>query len=139
MRSAALSILTVLSFAGTASAAVSGPFAGVTLIEESGRKMAIANLCAPGVSICATKYGERKGTPQDWAGKVGAEIASNADFFEFPGWSWVQGRAKGGGEDWPADAQWKSERDRSYWQFGPFLAGNVHPGTIDVDAAATEV
>lgn len=139
MRSAALSILTVLSFAGTASAAISSPFPGVTLIEESGRKMAIANLCAPGVAIRATKYGERKGTPQDWAGKVDAEIASNADFFEFPGWSWVQGRAKGGGEDWPADAQWKSERDRSYWQFGPFLAGNVHPGTIDVDGAATDV
>jgi len=120
-------------------AAISTPFGGVTLIEEPGRKMAIANLCAPGVSIRATKYGERKGTPQDWAGKVGAEIASNSDFFEFPGWSWVQGRAKGGGENWPAGAQWISERDRSYWEFGPYFARNVAPGTVEPTAAATDV
>ena len=131
--------LTIPLFSTAARAATSTPFAGVTLIEESGRKMAIANLCAPGVSIRATKYGERKGTPADWAAKVDPEVASNADFFEFPGWSWVQGRAKGGGESWPASAQWVSERDRSFWEFGPFLARNIAPGTIEPSPAATDI
>lgn len=100
---------------------VSQPFPGVTLVTNGGSAMVIASLCTPGVSVRATKYGERRGTPQTWAARSGVQVAINADFFDFPGWSLVNGRARGGGEDWPGDRQFFESR--SYWYFGLFNAG----------------
>ncbi len=112
---AAAVLLPSLAFAG-----VSNPFPGVKLVESGGSAMIIANLCAPGIKVRATKYDERRGTPQTWAGRVGVQAAINADFFDFPGWSLVNGRARGNGEDWPANKQYFESR--SYWQFGLFNA-----------------
>ncbi|MFO0594989.1 MAG: phosphodiester glycosidase family protein [Myxococcaceae bacterium] len=100
---------------------VSQPFPGVTLVENGQSAMTIVNLCAPGVAVRATKYDERRGTPQAWAQRVGAQVAINADFFDFPGWSLVVGRARGAGEDWPSDKQFLESR--LYWYFGLFTAG----------------
>ncbi|MBX7099485.1 MAG: phosphodiester glycosidase family protein [Myxococcaceae bacterium] len=99
---------------------VETPHPGLTLVRQPGSAMVIGNLCSPGVQVRATKYGERKGTPQEWAQAVGAKAAINADFFDFPGWTLVNGRARGAGEDWPADKQYFESR--SYWQFGLFNA-----------------
>lgn len=44
--------------------AVSNPFPGVKLVRTGNSALAVVNLCAPGVSVRATRYGERKGTPQ---------------------------------------------------------------------------
>ena len=85
--------------------------------------MTIANLCAPGVSVRATRYAERQATPEQWATGIGAQVAINADFFDFPGWSYVLVRARGAGEEWPAAAQ-RLEQPSDYWQFGRGFAGH---------------
>ena len=56
-----------LLFASTASAAVTNPFTGVTMVNHGDRVLIVADLCADGVSIRATKYAERQATPQQWA------------------------------------------------------------------------
>lgn len=109
-------------------ASVANPFPGVTLVRNGSSAMVVANLCSPGVSVRATKYAERKATPQQWAENVGAQAAINADFFDFPGWTLVNGRARGGGEDWPADKQFFESR--SYWQFGLFVADLVQNANL---------
>ena len=63
---------------------VETPHPGLTLVRQPGSAMVIGNLCAPGVQVRATKYGERKGTPQQWGQAVGVKAAINADFFDFP-------------------------------------------------------
>ena len=90
----------------------------------------VADLCAAGVSVRATKYDERNATPSKWAQKpsVQAEVAVNADFFDFPGWTLVNGRARGAGEDWPADKMLFEKR--GYWEFGPKRAG-WQPATLE--------
>jgi Phosphodiester glycosidase/FG-GAP-like repeat/Putative metal-binding motif len=110
-----------LLLASTAEAGVSSPHPGLTLVDHGSTALVVADLCAPGVSVRATKYGERDHTAASWAQLVDAEVAINADFFDFPGWSYVVGRARGGGEDWPPGAQLKEVR--SYWQFGLNFAG----------------
>jgi len=114
------------------------PGPGITLLEYSGRALAVADLCAPGVSMRATKYAERKATPQAWGSRadVNATIAANADFFDFPGWSLVIGRARGAGEDWPADKQ--NLEKRWYWNFGP-RAGGVVKAETPIAQGMTEV
>lgn len=114
-------LLVTAVFASASLAQVSQPFPGVTLVRDGASSMLIANLCAPGVSVRTTKYGERQATPQQWAQAVGAQAAINADFFDLPGWSVVVGRARGAGEDWPADKQLLETR--LYWYFGLFTAG----------------
>ncbi len=109
-------------------AAVSNPHPGLTLVTRNGSAMVIANLCAPGVNVRATKYAERQATPQQWGQAVGVAAAINADFFDFPGWTLVNGRARGGGEDWPADKQYFESR--SYWSFGLFNAGLVENAAL---------
>jgi len=101
--------------------------------------MIIANLCAPGVNVRATKYAERQATPQQWGQAVGVAAAINADFFDFPGWTLVNGRARGGGEDWPANKQYFESR--SYWSFGLFNAGLVENAALPPPALpwSTEV
>ena len=121
---------------GSALAAVSTPFPGVTVVDDGNRVMAIADLCAPGVSVRATAYDERRGTPQEWATKAGvnADVAINADFFDFPGWTYVIGHARGNGKDWPGDKQ--NKEARVFWQFGPALADLA---SKDPSAIATEI
>lgn len=141
----ALAAATHLGSAPEASAQVTTPLPGVTLVQHGGRALAIADLCAPGVSIRATTYDERKNTPEGWANlpSVGADVAVNADFFDFPAATHVNGRARGKGQDWPAGTQWVEYTSlgevRSYWQFGPHLAELVSPSTNAPAAGATEM
>jgi phosphodiester glycosidase len=111
--------------ASSAKAEVSKPFGGVTLVKHGDSALVIADLCAPGVSVRTTKYDERKRTPESWANLVGAEVAINADFFDFPAATLVDGRARGAGQDWPAGKHLVGlttrGEDRHYWQFGPLL------------------
>src|SRR5262245_13297890 len=82
----------------TARADVAWVHPGVTLVTSGGAAMTITDLCAPGVGVRATRFAERNATPGQWAQAVGAQVAINADFFDFPGWSWVLVRARGDGE-----------------------------------------
>jgi Phosphodiester glycosidase len=125
-----------LTSAGPAAAGNSAPFHGVTLVEGPSDAMAIVDLCAAGISIRATKYAEREATPETWAQKpgVGADIAVNADFFDFPGWTYVVGRARGAGEDWPATEQ--NREGRPYWTFGKFVADLQTNGAVAPAAAS---
>ncbi|MBX7098912.1 MAG: phosphodiester glycosidase family protein [Myxococcaceae bacterium] len=134
MVSTALTLLAASTFAQ-----VTHPFPGVTLVQSGGSAMAVADLCADGVSMRATRYGERRGTPRTWATRadVNAQVAINADFFDFPGWTYVIGRARGAGESWPADKQLKELR--SYWQFGPRLAELVTNAGVEPKPGATEI
>ena len=115
--------------ASTAAAEVSSPQPGVTLAKTGSDALVVADLCAPGVSMRATTYGERNATPSAWAQlpSVKAEVAVNADFFDFPGWTYVNGRARGKGEDWPVDKMLKEKR--GYWEYGPNHAG-WQPATL---------
>ena len=97
----------------------------------------IANLCAPGVSVHATKYGERRATPQTWRAGRGLQAAVNADFFNFPAATYVLGRARGGGEDWPAAAQMRE--NHHYFEFGPGFSHWENPGTSAPTQGATEI
>ncbi len=116
---------------------MSAPFPGVTLVDDGSRAMVVANLCTAGVSVRATRYAERKATPQQWATGVGAQVAVNADFFDFPGWTWVAERARGAGENWPAGSE--HHENRAYWQFGPGVADLVQPGSSEPAAGVTEI
>jgi len=133
----ALALTASLLVAGSASAAsVSDPFPGVRLVNSGNMALVVADLCQAGVSVRATKYDERNRTAASWAQTVDAEVAINADFFDFPGWSFVVGRARGAGEDWPADKQLKEVR--TYWYFGVNQAGlqpnaAVEPGFLVTD------
>jgi hypothetical protein len=135
----ATAVAAMLLHAGAASAAVTHPFGGVTMVNHGDRVLVIADLCAAGVSLRATKYGEREATPQQWATNpaVNADVAINADFFDFPGWTYVVGRARGGGQDWPAADQ--NKENRSYWEFGPAIAAFVEPGATAPSAGVTEI
>lgn len=120
-------------------AEVTQPHTGMKLARQGGRALLVVDLCAPGVGIRATKYGERKKLAQTWGTEVGAQAAVNADFFDFPEATRVIGRARGGGEDWPADKQ--NSENRQYWQFGPREASLVVDNTIPPPApsAVTEI
>lgn len=116
-------------------AEVTKPFPGVTLVKRPGSALVIADLCAPGVAVRATKYDERKRTPESWGNLVGAEVAINADFFDFPAATLADGRARGAGEDWPAAQQLVGLRtrgeDRHYWQFGKLLGADpIEPMSV---------
>lgn len=135
---APLRLLAAATLASTAaSAAVSDPHPGVRLVNNGSTAMVVADLCAPGLSVRATKYSERNKTASGWAQSVDAEVAINADFFDFPGWSFVVGRARGAGEDWPADKQLKEVR--SYWQFGVRQAGLVPNAATEPAFLITEI
>ena len=132
-------VLAVVGTSSAASAAVTKPFPGVTLVDGGDRFLAIADLCAAGVSVRATAYAERDATPEGWASKpgVGADIAINADFFDFPGWTYVVGRARGNSQDWPAADQ--NRENREYWQFGPNLAQLVEAASTAPSVGATDI
>lgn len=132
-----LFILGGLLLPASATATVTTPFPGLQLVRDGQKAMIIADLCAPGVSVRATKYAERKATPQTWGAARGLQAAMNADFFNFPAATYVLGRARGGGEDWPAAAQ--MHENHHYFEFGPGLAQWINPGTTAPDPAATEI
>ncbi len=127
----AFAFLTIVGLAAPA-AAQTHPFPGVTMVRDGGGTMIVADLCAAGVSVRATRYGEGRATPGAWGarGDVGAAIAINGDFYDFPSAASVSGRARAAGEDWPPGTQNVNPEVRSYWQFGPHLAGLVAPSTI---------
>ncbi|RYE83292.1 MAG: hypothetical protein EOO75_19515, partial [Myxococcales bacterium] len=102
--------------------------------------MAIVNLCAAGVSVRATRYGERKRTASNYAQALNLQAAINADFFDFPGWTWVGGRARGAGEDWPAGAQQHyGNENRPYWSFGPGLARFIDQNATPPEPGVTDI
>ncbi len=68
---------------------------------------------------------------------VNADVAINADVFDFPGWTYVIGRARGAGEEWPAGQQ--NKENRSYWEFGPAVARLVEPGSTAPGAGVTGI
>jgi len=111
---------------------------GMTLVQDATSAMIVADLCAPGVSVRATRYNERQATPQQWGQSVGVQAAINADFFDFPGWSWVLVRARGAGEEWPAYAEMLAQPS-SYWQFGDRVAGIQTNSLITPGADITDV
>jgi MYXO-CTERM domain-containing protein len=125
-----------------ARATVTQPHPGLTLVTHPGTAMVIADLCAGGVSVRATKYEERRQTPEGWASNLGVAAAVNADFFDFPGATQVQGRARGAGADWPASKQnieLGMGEVRQFWQFGPRIAALVEPSSTPPSNGATEV
>ena len=131
-------VVALLVAPAAATADVSTPLSGVTLVTRPGAAMTIANLCAPGVSVRATRYAERGATPQGWAQSVGAQVAINADFFDFPGWSFVLVRARGDGEEWPPEAEMLLQPS-SYWQFGPGMSGMQPSSLVPPDPWVTQV
>ncbi len=140
--SVASGAMLVAALAPQARAAVSRPHPGLVLVTQPGSALVIADLCAVGVSVRATKYAERRATPEGWAAPLGLAAAVNADFFDFPNATQVQGRARGGGEDWPANRQNVEAgmgEVRQYFQFGPRLAALVQPSTAAPAPGATEI
>lgn len=120
-----------------ARADVVDPHPGIRVVHGGGMAMVVADLCTAGVSVRATKWDERNRTAASWAQAVDAEVAINADFFDYPGWSFVVGRARGAGEDWPANAQLKEIR--SYWQFGVNQAALVPNAATEPGYLITEI
>lgn len=133
-RLAATTIAASTLTSGLALGAVQTPFPGVVLVTSGPHAMAIADLCAAGVSVRATRYDERKATAQGWATKAGvnADVAINADFFDLPATTYVIGRARGAGQDWPN----QNKEPRPFWQFGPAIAEMIG---ANPSAAATEI
>jgi hypothetical protein len=119
---AAYALVAVLSAAGDGRAEVTEPFPGVRLVRNTNQALAIVNLCAPGVSVRATRAGEKGKTAQQWATAVGAKLAINGDFFNMNGTFATWGRARGAGEDWPANLQFQQQaagEHRQWLGFGP--------------------
>ncbi|HEY5945543.1 MAG TPA: phosphodiester glycosidase family protein [Kofleriaceae bacterium] len=59
----------------------------------------VVDLCAPGISVRATKSGERQRTVSSFGTLVGAEAAINGDFFSFSDYS-TNGPSMSGGAAW---------------------------------------
>src|SRR5690606_37545379 len=59
----------------------------------------VVDLCAPGVSVRATKSNERQRTVGSFGALVGAQAAINGDFFSFETYS-TNGPAASGGAVW---------------------------------------
>jgi hypothetical protein len=115
----ALPWLVSLLLAAPASAAVIDTHLGVQLVEQPNRRTLIIDLCAPGVTLRATRYEEKKQTTQNWGSSLGLQAAVNGDFFDFPAATLVLGRAMGEWEWWPWGTAWIDEQSRPYWQMGP--------------------
>lgn len=114
--------LGLLAAPAAASASVSDPFPGVRLARNSQQSLAVVNLCAPGVSVRATRQPEWVRTASSFGQLVGAEVAINGDFYDIGGSNATWGRARGAGEDWPAHLQFRqggAGEHRQYLAFGP--------------------
>ncbi len=66
------------------------------------------------------------------------QAAINADFFDFPGWSYVLVRARGAGEEWPPQAE-LLEQPSGYWQFGQNISGIQPSSLVSPPPGVTEV
>ena len=117
----------------------SDPFPGVRrLLRTTATQninVLIVDLCAPGVSVRATKTGERQRTVSAFGTLVGAEAAVNGDFFSFETYS-TSGPAMSGGVAWGGtDGNYVSPV-----QFGPGrVALPGHGSTAGVQPWAREV
>jgi len=83
------------------------PHTGVRVLERvTDRPWRISaakiDLCARGVSVRATAAAEKRRTVSSFAERVGAEVATNADFFTYADYN-PTGFAMSGGEVWHAD------------------------------------
>lgn len=117
----------------------SDPYPGVRRLHRvtsnQNINVLVVNLCAPGVSVRATKSGERQRTVSSFGALVGAEAAINGDFFSYTDYS-TNGPAMSGGAAWGGT-------DHNYVapvQFGPNrVALPGHEGTGGVESWAREV
>lgn len=95
----------------------------------------VVDLCAPGVSVRATKSGERRRTVSSFGALVGAKAAINGDFFSYSDYS-TNGPAMSGGAAWGGN-------DHNYVapvQFGAHrVALPPHESTAGVESWAKEV
>ncbi|HEX5059094.1 MAG TPA: phosphodiester glycosidase family protein [Kofleriaceae bacterium] len=95
----------------------------------------VVDLCASGVSVRATKTGERQRTVSSFGALVGAEAAINGDFFSFETYG-TNGPAMSGGAAWGGT-------DHNYVapvQFGAYrVALPPHEATGGVEPWAREV
>jgi hypothetical protein len=79
----ACAALVLTAFARDASAQVTSPYPGVTVVQEPGSSLAIVNLCAPGIGVRATRFEEREATAPEWAARSGVGLATNGDYFDY--------------------------------------------------------
>ncbi|HEY5926157.1 MAG TPA: phosphodiester glycosidase family protein, partial [Kofleriaceae bacterium] len=95
----------------------------------------VVDLCAPGVSVRATKTGERQRVVSSFANLVGAKAAVNGDFFSFETYS-TTGPSMGDGGAWGGgDGNFVAPA-----QFGPNrVALPNHTGTGGVATWARQV
>ncbi|HSK00727.1 MAG TPA: phosphodiester glycosidase family protein [Kofleriaceae bacterium] len=95
----------------------------------------VVDLCTPGVSVRATKSGERQRTVSSFASLVGAQAAINGDFFSFQNYS-TNGPSMGDGAAWGGS-------DHNYVapvQFGQNqVALPAHESTAGVEPWARQV
>jgi MYXO-CTERM domain-containing protein len=95
----------------------------------------VVDLCAPGVSLRATKSGERQRTVSSFGALVGAKAAINGDFFSYTDYS-TNGPSRGNGGAWGGG-------DHGYVAPVQFGANRValpaHEGTSGVEPWAREV
>jgi hypothetical protein len=84
---------------------VDTPFPGVQHIHRVTSNQNIhvmkVDLCAPGVSVRTTAYGERGRTVSSFGSLVGAKFAVNGDFFDESGSFATDGLAMHAGQLWP--------------------------------------
>jgi hypothetical protein len=79
----------------------------------------VVDLCAAGISVRTTRYGERNALAASWAERVGADLAINSDLFEY-GSCAVLHWARSGGADWPPGTHDREPHPNV--AFGPNLA-----------------
>lgn len=102
-----LSLLFTTAPTAWAEDAWSDPHPGVRLLRRSTSRpwqirVVTVDLCARGISLRATREGERQQRTSTFARSVGAQVAINGDFFTYDGY-WPLGMAIGAGEHWRND------------------------------------
>ncbi|MDP2275931.1 MAG: phosphodiester glycosidase family protein [Archangium sp.] len=101
----ALALVTLLAATVSAADTWTTPFAGVRKLYRTNTSPAWQihaleiDLDQPGVRLRSTATGERRRTPQSFAQLVGAQLAVNADFFNFTDYT-TTGLAAGNGSAW---------------------------------------
>jgi hypothetical protein len=110
-------------------------YPGVRLLQRTTTTLraygAVVSLCSPGVSVQATRTGDRGRTVPSFGALVGAELAVNGDFFG-SGYD-PSGMAIGDGVLWPDGADNASEGSLA---FGPDRAELVVPSEVVSDPPA---
>jgi hypothetical protein len=104
----ACALLSLWTAAAGAEDRWSDPFPGVRRLRRTSTgprvvHVLVVDLCAAGVSLRATRDGERRRTVPSWGDLTNVDAAVNGDFFSFDTYS-TSGAAMGNGEAWgPAD------------------------------------